>query len=871
MADESVIIDIQVSDSEAIKAITEAQQRVEELTAAKKAAEEQDGKNSESVARLTAQIKVENDIIRANQKILVDNIKTQKANDDSLNAMRATLRNLTKQYDDLSKAEREGAKGKELLEKIKEVNARVSEAEQATGRFQRNVGNYPKVFDIAGTTMGKFATLANGITGGAKTMSAGFANAGKAVADFGKQLLSLLANPIVAIIAAIAAVVMQVVNAFKKNDEASTRLKAGLSALKPIISAVKAVFSALATVVGKVVEVIGKAVRAIASLIPGYKEAADAALDLVNATDRLEDTERAYTVAHARRDAQISELRNKANDAEQYSFQQREEFLNQAIALEKEDLKARLVISKEKLRLARLEAQMNSDTSDETKNKLAELEAAVYAAEKDYNDGIRRLSKSAQEFRKQERERRNAAAKQAESDRKERAKKEVAEQRALEDALIAAMKDGADKAKAEARTAAERQIADLKQRLTEEKNLTEKARKAISERIILIEAQMHLQLAKIDKEANAERLSKNLQAAVDYWTARLALVKKGSEEERAARVSQLNAQTTEEVREIERRFTAREITEQQYETLIAAAHKKMRDEIAAYDKEQANEAARIAQVEWENKINATIEGSEERFRLELAMRKEQLDALHQMEGESDADFKARQLAAQKAYTDASKALDAQQVASQVAKAEAVASVTGSISKLMESAAGENEALAAASKVLALAQVAISQGVAIAKGVAASQDVPFPGNLAAMASVVGAIVTVITSAIDTINSAKFASGGYVRGAGTGTSDSIPARLSNGESVINAKSTAKYFGLLSAINQDGGGVPFSGALRRTFATGGYVNTGSLLAGTRAEEVAQMMRDAVADMHPVVSVREIARVQGRVEAKERIVKNL
>ena len=871
MADESIIIDIQVSDSEAIKAITDAQQRVEELTAAKKAAVEQDGKNSESVARLTAQIKAENDIIRANQKILVDNIKTQKANDDSLNAMRATLRNLTKQYDDLSKAEREGAKGNELLEKIKEVNARVSEAEQATGRFQRNVGNYPKVFDIAGTTMGKFATLANGITGGAKTMSAGFANAGKAVSAFGKQLLALLANPIVAIIAAIAAVVMQVVQAFKRNDEASTRLKAGFSALKPIISAVKAVFSALATVVGKVVEVIGKVVRAIASLIPGYKEAADAALDLVTATDRLEDTERAYTVAHARRDAQISELRNKANDADQYSFQQREDFINQAIALEKEDLKARLVISKEKLRLARLEAQMNSDTSDETKNKLAELEAAVYAAEKDYNDGIRRLSKSAQEFRKQERERRNAAAKQAENDRKERAKKEVAEQRALEDALIAAMKDGAAKAKAEACTAAERQIADLKQRLTEEKNLTDKARKAISERIILIEAQMHLQLAKIDEEANAERLAKNLQAAVDYWTARLSIVKKGSEEERAARVSQLNAQTTEEVREIERRFKAHEITEQQYETLIAAAHKKMRDEIAAYDKEQANEAARIAQVEWENKINATIEGSEERFRLELAMRKEQLDALHQMEGESDADFKARQLAAQKAYTDASKALDAQQVASQVAKAEAVASVTGSISKLMESAAGENEALAAASKVLALAQVAISQGVAIAKGVAASQDVPFPGNLAAMASVVGAIVTVITSAIDTINRAKFASGGYVRGAGTGTSDSIPARLSNGESVINAKSTAKYFGLLSAINQEGGGAPFNGALRHTFSTGGYVNTGSLLAGTRADELAQMMRDAVAEVHPVVSVREISKVQGRVEAKERIVKNL
>ncbi len=53
--------------------------------------------------------------------------------------------------------------------------------------------------------------------------------------------------------------------------------------------------------------------------------------------------------------------------------------------------------------------------------------------------------------------------------------------------------------------------------------------------------------------------------------------------------------------------------------------------------------------------------------------------------------------------------------------------------------------------------------------------------------------------------KFASGGYVSGGGTGTSDSIPAMLSNGESVINANSTAMFGGLLNQINQAGGGAP------------------------------------------------------------------
>ncbi|PQZ50606.1 hypothetical protein CQ052_15320 [Ochrobactrum sp. MYb15] len=55
--------------------------------------------------------------------------------------------------------------------------------------------------------------------------------------------------------------------------------------------------------------------------------------------------------------------------------------------------------------------------------------------------------------------------------------------------------------------------------------------------------------------------------------------------------------------------------------------------------------------------------------------------------------------------------------------------------------------------------------------------------------------------------KFANGtpsrpgpGLIRGPGTGRSDSILARVSNKEFITNARSTAKYRGLLEAINQD-----------------------------------------------------------------------
>jgi hypothetical protein len=60
-------------------------------------------------------------------------------------------------------------------------------------------------------------------------------------------------------------------------------------------------------------------------------------------------------------------------------------------------------------------------------------------------------------------------------------------------------------------------------------------------------------------------------------------------------------------------------------------------------------------------------------------------------------------------------------------------------------------------------------------------------------------------------AGFADGGQISGAGNGTSDSIVARVSHGEYIVNAAATKANLPLLTAIN--------SGKLPR-FATGGQV---------------------------------------------------
>lgn len=69
---------------------------------------------------------------------------------------------------------------------------------------------------------------------------------------------------------------------------------------------------------------------------------------------------------------------------------------------------------------------------------------------------------------------------------------------------------------------------------------------------------------------------------------------------------------------------------------------------------------------------------------------------------------------------------------------------------------------------------------------------------------------------------FASGGLVSGPGTGTSDSILANVSNGESVINANSTALFGPLLSAINQAGGGKSFNSGSPMVASSGASTST-------------------------------------------------
>ena len=64
------------------------------------------------------------------------------------------------------------------------------------------------------------------------------------------------------------------------------------------------------------------------------------------------------------------------------------------------------------------------------------------------------------------------------------------------------------------------------------------------------------------------------------------------------------------------------------------------------------------------------------------------------------------------------------------------------------------------------------------------------------------------AIQSTQIPTMAKGGIVGGYGSGTSDSVNAKLSKGEAVINARSASMFRGALSSMNVAGGGVSFAG---------------------------------------------------------------
>ena len=428
-------------------------------------------------------------------------------------------------------------------------------------------------------------------------------------------------------------------------------------------------------------------------------------------------------------------------------------------------------------------------------------------------------------------------------------KKELEEIRKAEDLLYQLTVQTAEQKREAIKRGYDRQIEDLRIKLATDKNLTTEAQNAIMSQMESLVKIRDEKMAEFDRKRIDERIRRE-QA---YNERMLTVVRQGSEQEYQLRYAKIENERQLALSSIEQ-STMSEEEKQRNIWAIKQQYNQMFAELE--DERSQNEIDAIKKRYEEKRLEAEVNGNDEleQLRINLEEKAALLEEAQQMETETAEEFNNRKLQLQSDYNKAKKALVDAEVQMEQAKMQAYAGVFGGLSKLANAFASENEGLAKAAKVLALAEIAINTGVALAQGIKQAQSVPYPANLVAIATTVGTVLGNVASAVSMVQSAKFAQGGAVEGPGTETSDSIPAMLSNGESVLTAQATRMFAPVLSSFNQIGGGVPIS-------VQGGGSQVGEdFLANAVAKGMAMAPR-------PVVSVSEINDVENRVEVLEDI----
>lgn len=213
----------------------------------------------------------------------------------------------------------------------------------------------------------------------------------------------------------------------------------------------------------------------------------------------------------------------------------------------------------------------------------------------------------------------------------------------------------------------------------------------------------------------------------------------------------------------------------------------------------------------------------------------------------------------KKTTDLSIASQRQAIKMQQDELTAASSLVGSLRGLFGALGDDLEAFAIAEQALAVVQIIINAQKATLAALAESFSLgPIAGPIwfatqkgiiTAQAAIASA--TTLAQSIPSF----FSEGGLVTGPGTGTSDSIPACLSNGEAVMTAQAVNDWGAMLSAMNVASGGnaIQVSNLPQRND-------------GMRGME--RMMERAMMNMPaPIVSVVDINKGQKRVRVQDNL----
>lgn len=917
---ETIILQIKAENSEALNAITKQKEAVEALRGSTKELQQENkqleksmkelakaGKedtdeyaamrkqvqaNNTTIAANAEAVKAANKVISDNSREIQNNMKIARENTDSIQAMRAQLSRMKNEYYSLSKAQRENENiGGALQKSIKDLNDEISDAEQSIGVFSRNVGNYENAINNALGASSGFLAQIKAMQDEAKATGQSFGTVlVNGIKGVGAAFKALLANPIVAVLAAVVAIVMKLVGAFKQNEEASRAMQVAMAPLKAVFNAIGKAIQAVVGVIAKLVEWAGQAAQAVAKFMERIPLIGDSIKEVNKEVERqiqlekdrqaLQDANRENIMKDAQANAEIEKLKNTIDDQHNKTTQERIAAANEAIRIAKKQGDTNISLAKEELRIAKELAMQDKALSTEEKDRIAELEKAVFDAEQAKFARINELSNMRKGVIDEERAAEQEALKAREEAWKAYQDTVAAGTERIYELTLDLMQEGLDKEKAMRRKQYEEDLADIEG--------TEEQKNQI--RLLLAE-QYERDIAELEQRYSKEELDRRIAAEEANLSRLIELNRNNYEELEKLRVEQLEREKQEAIRNAEETGEEVSLIEAEYEQKKQAAITEVR--LQAEEDRQARLAEYMEQVksdlgfgsESENEgtegdmsESDKLEQQMEQMEAELELQQEYYNRLVEMDDAAKAELFANEeeyQAALQSTADKMQELSAESEKAQKKHTQAIkkeqlsqanevlagmSSIAQSMSSIMNDLAGDNKANAEFQKALAVIQIAIDTAIGIANTVAKATEAGWP---AMIPIIIGGIATVTANIIAAKNALKpadnmpetpaFATGGLVTGAGTGTSDDIPAMLSNGESVMTARATDMFAPLLSTLNQAGGGVPIA-----------MNDAASAMDGR--DYIASMMEQSLAAMpNPVVSVEEINTVQSRVTALE------
>ncbi len=951
------IITITFNYSELVKKWKELTAEIEKTKAATKSLNKEDADYYKQVANNKAQLRELTRQQKQVQKELDANIKLEKAEKGSLTQMRAAVKSLTAEYENLSAAERKGSRGTEILKNIRSTTIEINKQETALKDYKSNVGNYAggiqkafakigaawlavkgiysffssaiktiKDFEQANANLGTIlgtskkeidalreSALELGRTTEYTASQATMLQTELAKLGFGPQSIQAMQEPILHFATAVGAQLPEAaklagatlrifgLNANQTEDTldvlaTSTNKSAlsfeylnnAMSTVGPVAktfgfsvrdtaallaslansgfeastaaTATRNILLNLADTNGKLAKSLGSPVKSLPELVDGLKKLRAQGIDLAGTLELTDKRSVAAFNTFLNGADNVKELRDAFEDVGGTAKKIAEERLNTVEGSIKlmqsawEGFVLSFYNSKGALKTvidwftAAINGISDIMLGEEGRRKRDER-TSVMSITKTVN---KRFTKAFSETSGNDIENR---IEEATGKIREKLKKEMNEVHLIDPNLINKTIEDALTASADAVRESEIELKNSNKRLSD-KELKEQ--KKIDEQNAKIIADAEYQALKIMQQMREKTRDNELLTLKENYNRETELLQNKidndaslSEEAKAALSRQLlvmEEQYQSQRQDIVNKWSKKELDEQ-----VKANAEKYKNKLLA---------AKLQAAKAGGSPEDQLAAAKQVAMAEVEIAAEKLRDISSMENATQAQKLQAEIELQNAITRTGE-ID-QQIADQRMQMtqrmlSSVESTVGAFSSMFDALAGEGEGFAAFSKLLAIFEVGLQQAIAIAGAIAnaAKFSMPWllPVQIAASIATVTAAIAQVVKAADSAEVPKYATGGLVTGPGTGTSDSITAKLSNGEAVMTARAVANWGDILSAINVSSGG--------NAIPTNNLPQKGAGWSGMELAFEKAIMKMPV----PVVSVVDINRGQNRVKVSENL----